>query len=88
MMHPVSAFYLTPNGRMIVAHPLSDFSPVVCMQIQYYIDSALQLSVNNQVIRFLIGFDIFKFEPCGKTLIGNIFISWDLGDLRCEMWRI
>lgn len=83
MVHPVSAVYLTPNGRMIVAYPLSDFSPAVCMQIQYYIASALQVSVNNQVIRFLIGFDIFEFEPCGKTSVGNIFTSWDLGDLRC-----
>lgn len=24
--------------------------------------------------------DIFEFEPCGKTSIGNIFLSWDLGD--------
>lgn len=62
----------------------SAISPAVCMQIQYYIGSALQLSVNNQVIRFLIGFDIFEFEPCGKTSKGNIFFSWDLGDLRCE----
>lgn len=81
MVHPVSAVYLTPNGRMIVAHPLSDFSLAVCMQIHYYIGSALQLSVNNQVMRFLIGLDIFEFEPCGKTSRGNIFIFLGSGRL-------